>query len=75
MQVSSFKQLGAVGMPRRRAGATRVAASRGFHPPYPMVPTRSVGTINKLKSHCHTSNLAPKGRAGTGSRQEAEWNR
>ena len=90
MTVSRFRPDGVVGLPRRRAGATRAAASRGFHPPYSIVPTlrvcgtqripggaptQSVGTINKLKRHHHTSDFSPQGRAGIGSRQEAEWNR
>jgi hypothetical protein len=74
MWVSRFRPLGVVGMPRRRAGATRAAASRGFHPPYSMVPTRNMGTI-KTTRHRHRMGATPKDRAGIGSRQEAEWNR
>ncbi len=47
MKVSRFRPLGVVGMPRRRAGATRAADQRGFHPPYSIVPTLRVACSHR----------------------------
>ena len=74
MQVSSFKQLGAVGMP-----LYSITLCVGIQPQTIRVlggiPTQSVGTINKLKRHRRSPSPAPQVWAGIGSRQEAEWNR
>ena len=57
MRVSRFRPLGVVGMPRRRAGATRATGPRGFHPPYSIVPTLRVGMQPQTPRVCGTRSV------------------